>query len=472
MSWRTYGAGVERRAQLARRSSPRSKRSSACVTSPRVELVEQLAAASARTGELVAAGLDVLRAPERARQQLELQPAHRDAGLLDAPRGAAQAGARRDLELRPAARRPRPASSRTRRHSPRRRAARATHEREEGCTRSTRNRNKIIAGILRWTPRFRIATAELTRLRPAVVHGRRRARVPARAAHQRHRAPGAGPARLRRLVLGQGPAAGDVSSSCRSAQRIPAAARRAISRPPVAKRLAMFVLRSKVKLTDASDDWAQFGVWGAGAAERLAPLAPCPTRILTAHSAVRHRSAGRAQRWRCSVDGGAARLARRAQRRTEPGRSRRSAPAGRSSVLATQDQFVPQMVNLERARRAWISRRAAIRGRRSSRARSTAAWSSAAWCALRGGALRAGQDLYADDPPGQTSGTVVNAAPAPEGGSESRRGADQLAGGASAPISGAPDWPRRSSSCPCPTRRDELLRLLPRRRRTGLPALA
>src|SRR5690349_8405370 len=32
---------------------------------------------------------------------------------------------------------------------------------------------------------------------------------------------------------------------------------------PVAKRLSMFVLRSKVKVTDVSDAWTQFGVWDA-----------------------------------------------------------------------------------------------------------------------------------------------------------------------------------------------------------------
>src|SRR4051812_6178822 len=33
--------------------------------------------------------------------------------------------------------------------------------------------------------------------------------------------------------------------------------------PGVAKRLAMFVLRSKVKIADESERWKQFGVWGA-----------------------------------------------------------------------------------------------------------------------------------------------------------------------------------------------------------------
>src|SRR5438034_7935097 len=31
---------------------------------------------------------------------------------------------------------------------------------------------------------------------------------------------------------------------------------------PVAKRLSMFVLRSKVKISDLSDAWTQLGVWG------------------------------------------------------------------------------------------------------------------------------------------------------------------------------------------------------------------
>src|SRR5215208_2885783 len=31
--------------------------------------------------------------------------------------------------------------------------------------------------------------------------------------------------------------------------------------PAVAKRLSMFVLRSKVKIADESDAWVQFGVW-------------------------------------------------------------------------------------------------------------------------------------------------------------------------------------------------------------------
>src|SRR3970040_432253 len=40
--------------------------------------------------------------------------------------------------------------------------------------------------------------------------------------------------------------------------------------PAIAKRLAMFVLRSKVKIADESERWAQFGAWNAEGKEALA----------------------------------------------------------------------------------------------------------------------------------------------------------------------------------------------------------
>jgi folate-binding protein YgfZ len=93
--------------------------------------------------------------------------------------------------------------------------------------------------------------------------------------------------------------------------------------------------------------------------------------------------------------------------------------AGRPLVVqATQDLFVPQMVNLERLGAVDFKKgcypgqeivaRTQYRGvlkRRMVRAR-------VATVAAAGG------ELYAEDLPGQASGTVVNAAPAPEGGSE------------------------------------------------------
>jgi folate-binding protein YgfZ len=168
--------------------------------------------------------------------------------------------------------------------------------------------------------------------------------------------------------------------------------------PAVVKRLQMFVLRSKVKLSDVSDQWAQFGAWG--------PDDGAPLTVTESDGSV-------------SV-------------RIEPGRSLVLVPAASSSrftpnaapgdwmlaevragrpliAQATQDQFVPQMVNLELTggvdfRKGCypgqeVVARAQYRGavkRRMYR--------------LRGAALQPGQPLYSDDAPGQASGMVVNAA--------------------------------------------------------------
>jgi len=104
--------------------------------------------------------------------------------------------------------------------------------------------------------------------------------------------------------------------------------------PAVAKRLAMFVLRSKVRIADESEAWAQFGVWDAD--------------------------------WNAAAltwEGGSATVPVSERRflRLEPSASPSLVPtasedawtlqeirAGRPLITAaTQDQFVPQMVNLE-----------------------------------------------------------------------------------------------------------------------------
>ena len=189
--------------------------------------------------------------------------------------------------------------------------------------------------------------------------------------------------------------------------------------PAVAKRLSMFVLRAKVKVADASNEWAQFGLWGAGAAERLAalgmPVPPDDLAVAAAADAVVVRIAQ--QKFVL--------LVKAALRDRVPGNCDEGAwaleeiRAGRPLVVqATQDLFVPQMVNLEHLGAVDFKKgcypgqeivaRTQYRGvlkRRMMRARVAAA-------AAPGG------ELYADDLPGQASGTVVNAAPAPEGGSE------------------------------------------------------
>ena len=108
--------------------------------------------------------------------------------------------------------------------------------------------------------------------------------------------------------------------------------------PAVAKRLAMFVLRAKVKVANASEQWLQYGAWG-----ELPDLAVPPENFAVAGSekriAVRVESARILVLTAEKLDGGTADEARWA---------RDEIRAGRPLITgATQDMFVPQMVNFD-----------------------------------------------------------------------------------------------------------------------------
>jgi folate-binding protein YgfZ len=173
----------------------------------------------------------------------------------------------------------------------------------------------------------------------------------------------------------------------------------------------MFILRSKVKLTDASAKWAQFGLWGEGAEAQLGSLgletpgADLATTQASGALAVRVAS----QRYLLLAPASApAALSPNASAEDWQLAEIR---AGRPRIVqATQDQFVPQMVNLELTGGVDFQKgcypgqeivaRTQYRGqlkRRMVRLRSVEP-------------LHAGQDLYSDDSAGQPSGMVVNAA--------------------------------------------------------------
>lgn len=190
--------------------------------------------------------------------------------------------------------------------------------------------------------------------------------------------------------------------------------------PAVAKRLGMFILRAKAKLADASEAWVQVGLWGPGAAERLAALGlPAPAgELALAHAGdaivvnVAH------QRFLVALPA-AQRALEGLQDAGDGAWALEEIRAGRPLIVqATQDLFVPQMVNFERLGAIDFKKgcypgqeivaRTQYRGvlkRRLVRARVQA---NAA----------PGNELHAADLPGQAGGTVVNAAPAPEGGCE------------------------------------------------------
>jgi folate-binding protein YgfZ len=163
--------------------------------------------------------------------------------------------------------------------------------------------------------------------------------------------------------------------------------------PTVAKRLSMFVLRSKVKITDASALWAQFGQWEPGDGNPLSvnEIGGAITVRIDAD-----RSLVLAPENSYSPDASPDEWALAEIR------------AGRPLIAqATQDQFVPQMVNLELSGGVDFKKgcypgqeivaRAQYRGAVKRR-----------MVRLRGAALQPGQEIYSDDAPGQPSGTVVN----------------------------------------------------------------
>jgi len=176
---------------------------------------------------------------------------------------------------------------------------------------------------------------------------------------------------------------------------------------PVAKRLAMFVLRAKVRISDATGSWPQHGIWGDGAAASLEAMdLRAPEEDLGVAQG-NGRIAVRLAADRFLVLGSAGLSADASEQDWMLAEIRAGLP---TVTLATQDQLVPQMANFELIggvdfRKGCypgqeIVARAQYRGavkRRLYRLRSAAP-------------LAPGQDLFSDDLPGQASGTVVNSA--------------------------------------------------------------
>ena len=171
----------------------------------------------------------------------------------------------------------------------------------------------------------------------------------------------------------------------------------------------MFILRSKVKIADASESWAQVGVGEAALAELGIKAVGEDLAIARSGNLIAVRAA--AQRHLLIAPQGDRATLASLPGLDEAGWALEEIRNGRPLITqATQDQFVPQMVNYERFGAVdfhkgcypgqEIVARAQYRGqvkRRMVRVRTPVP-------------LRAGQDLYSDDLPGQASGTVVNAA--------------------------------------------------------------
>lgn len=100
----------------------------------------------------------------------------------------------------------------------------------------------------------------------------------------------------------------------------------------VAKRLSMYILRSKVRIADESDAWAQYGVWD--------PASPLQGVAWEGDNVTVHVGTGRFLKLGKNLV--------LTPTIAEEAWSLEEIRAGRPLITAaTQDQFVPQMVNLE-----------------------------------------------------------------------------------------------------------------------------
>jgi tRNA-modifying protein YgfZ len=126
-------------------------------------------------------------------------------------------------------------------------------------------------------------------------------------------------------------------------------------REPIQKRLSMFILRSKVKIADAGDSWIRIGIAGVHAAELIsARFGPVPEKNL---EVARHESAIVVKLSDRMFE---LLLPPAAAPDTWQALTESAAPVGKAAwdwlmiraglpfvFPATQDQFVPQMLNLE-----------------------------------------------------------------------------------------------------------------------------
>ncbi len=192
----------------------------------------------------------------------------------------------------------------------------------------------------------------------------------------------------------------------------------------IAKRLAMYVMRSKVKVADEGEAWAHYGIWGNGCGARLGemglnpPLAP----LQVAETAGRIAVCIAPERFLLLAPPGfESTLGAGFRAVSADGWDLADVRAGVPQIsLATQDQFVPQMANFELvggidfkkgcypgqeivARSQYLGKLK----RRMYRAETDAGDATQ---------VAPGQDVFGDEP--QAAGMIVSVARRPEGGIE------------------------------------------------------
>jgi folate-binding protein YgfZ len=203
---------------------------------------------------------------------------------------------------------------------------------------------------------------------------------------------------------------------------------------PLQKRLSMFVLRAKAKLRDATDEDAVAAVIGIGGAKGEAvlraqglalPAAPYAVERSERGTLIRLADAFGAPRflWLASFDAATAALPALAAQLALGGNAAWHLAAIHAGVpqvtLATQEQFVPQMINLELLggvnfkKGCYPGQEIVARSQYLGKLKRRTALAS-----VENAAARAGDEVYSAADPDQPCGMVVNAAPNGAGGAD------------------------------------------------------
>jgi folate-binding protein YgfZ len=195
---------------------------------------------------------------------------------------------------------------------------------------------------------------------------------------------------------------------------------------PIQKRLSMYVLRAKVKVSDASRDYACFGLAGGSAAGAIKTVfggVPAAAQdLLHTHQATVIRLAP--ERFVIALhENSKGPLYEALRRHAEDGAARAwqrlDIRAGIPRITpATQEQFIPQMVNLDLiggvsfAKGCYPGQEIVARTHYRGQVKQRMHLARIA----TGDTVQAGDRLYSADMDGQSTGMIVNAALAPEGG--------------------------------------------------------
>ena len=198
-------------------------------------------------------------------------------------------------------------------------------------------------------------------------------------------------------------------------------------REPIQKRLSMFILRAKVKARDASDEWVRLGLAGPGAARLLAAaleVTPPDVPMGVAHTDTAFAIRLGHDRFDILVQPAAAtalweRLAAQARPVGTPAWNWLLTSDGIPVILAaTQDQFVPQMANMEVLHGVSFKKGCYPGQEIVARTQYLGKLKRRMYLAHVDADAQAGDEVYSPVLPDQTAGIVANAAAAPKGGTD------------------------------------------------------